>query len=102
MTFWIRNSRKPWVKAIWRLRQNGAKALIDRRSRQQSDQLTDLIQKHLKLYKQEVGEVKQSQDYISAKFDEVIVSIEELKQENKQFREETEEAMTTNWQPRHM
>lgn len=84
------------MKAIWRLRQNGAKALIDRRSRQQSDQLTDLIQKHLKLYKQEVGEVKQSQDYISAKFDEVIVSIEELKQENKQFREETEEAMTTN------
>lgn len=37
--------------------------------------------KHLKLYKQEADEVKQSQDYISSKFDEVIVSIEELKQE---------------------
>ena len=36
--------------------------LIDRRPRQQSDQLTDLMQKHLKLYKQEGDEVKQSQD----------------------------------------
>lgn len=73
--------------------------LIDRRPRQQSDQLTELMQKHWKLYKQEVDEVKQSQDYISAKFDKVIVSIEELKQENKKLREETEEAMTTSWQP---
>lgn len=87
------------MKAIWCLRQKWRESLedlIDHRPRQQSDQLPDLMLKHLKLYKQEVDEVKQSQDYISSKFDEVIVSIEELKQENKQLREETEETMTTS------
>lgn len=63
-----------------------------------STTIPDLMLKHLKLYKQEADEVKQSQDYISSKFDEVIVSIEELKQENKQLRQETEETMTTSWQ----
>ena len=39
------------------------------RFRQQSDLLTDLMLRHHKLYKQEIDEIKKSQDFISANFD---------------------------------
>ena len=45
------------------------KDLIDCRFRQQSDLLTDLMLRHHKLYKQEIDEIKKSQDFISVNFD---------------------------------
>ena len=50
------------------------KDLIDRRFRQQSDLLTDLMLRHHKLYKQEIDEIKKSQDFISVNFDHELFS----------------------------
>ena len=48
--------------------------LIDRRFRQQSDLLTDLMIRHYKLYKQEIKEIKKSQHFISTNFDRGLFS----------------------------
>ena len=50
------------------------KDLIDCRFRQQSDLLTDLMLRHHKLYKQEIDEIKKSQDFISVNFDHELFS----------------------------
>ena len=53
--------------------------LIDRHFRQRSDLLTDLMLRHYKLYKQEINEIKKSQDFVSTNFDQAFKSIKELK-----------------------
>ena len=68
--------------------------LIDSHFRQLSDLLTDMMKRHFKLYKQEIDEIKKSQDFISTNFDHVIKSIKKLKEQNMELREENENLRT--------
>ena len=68
--------------------------LIDRHFRQRSDLLTDLMLRHYKLYKQEINEIKKSQDFMSTNFDQAFKSIKELKEENIELHKEDKSLQT--------
>ena len=68
--------------------------LIDRHFRQHSDLLTDLMLRHYKLYKQEINEIKKSQDFMSTNFDQAFKSIKELKEENIELHKEDKSLQT--------
>lgn len=68
--------------------------LIDRHFRQHSDLLTDLMLRHYKLYKQEINEIKKSQDFVSTNFDQAFKSIKELKEENIELHKEDKSLQT--------
>lgn len=68
--------------------------LMDRHFRQHSDLLTDLMLRHYKLYKQEVNEIKKSQDFMSTNFHQAFKSIKELKEENIELHKEDKSLQT--------
>lgn len=68
--------------------------LMDRHFRQHSDLLTDLMLRHYKLYKQEVNEIKKSQDFMSTNFHQAFKSIKELKDENIELHKEDKSLQT--------
>lgn len=68
--------------------------LMDRHFRQHSDLLTDLMLRHYKLYKQEINEMKKSQDFISTNFHQAFKSIKELKEENIELHKEDKSLQT--------
>ena len=68
--------------------------LMDRHFRQHSDLLTDLMLRHYKLYKQEINEIKKSQDFMSTNFHQAFKSIKELKEENIQLHKEDKSLQT--------
>ena len=68
--------------------------LMDRHFRQHSDLLTDLMLRHYKLYKQEVNEIKKSQDFMSMNFHQAFKSIKELKEENMELHKEDKSLQT--------
>ena len=68
--------------------------LMDRHFRQHSDLLTDLMLRHYKLYKQEVNEIKKSQDFMSTNFHQAFKSIKELKEENTELHKEDKSLQT--------
>lgn len=75
----------------WRER---LKDLMDRHFRQHSDLLTDLMLRHYKLYKQEINEIKKSQDFMSTNFHQAFKSIKELKEENIELQKEDKSLQT--------
>ena len=68
--------------------------LMDRHFRQHSDLLTDLMLRHYKLYKQEINEMKKSQDFMSTNFHQAFKSIKELKEENIELHKEDKSLQT--------
>ena len=68
--------------------------LMDRHFRQHSDLLTDLMLRHYKLYKQEINEMKKSQDFMSTNFHQAFKSIKELKEENIELHKEDKTLQT--------
>lgn len=68
--------------------------LMDRHFRQHSDLLTDLMLRHYKLYKQEINEIKKSQDFTSTNFHQAFKSIKELKEENIELHKEDKSLQT--------
>lgn len=68
--------------------------LMDRHFRQHSDLLTDLMLRHYKLYKQEINEIKKSQDFMSTNFHQAFKSIKELKEENIELHKEDRSLQT--------
>ena len=68
--------------------------LMDRHFRQHSDLLTDLMLRHNKLYKQEINEIKKSQDFMSTNFHQAFKSIKELKEENIELHKEDKSLQT--------
>ena len=68
--------------------------LMDHHFRQHSDLLTDLMLRHYKLYKQEINEIKKSQDFMSTNFHQAFKSIKELKEENIQLHKEDKSLQT--------
>ena len=68
--------------------------LMDRHFRQHSDLLTDLMLRHCKLYKQEINEIKKSQDFMSTNFHQAFKSIKELKEENIELQKEDKSLQT--------
>ena len=75
----------------WRER---LKDLMDLHFRQHSDLLTDLMLRHYKLYKQEINEIKKSQDFMSTNFHQAFKSIKELKEENIELQKEDKSLQT--------
>ena len=68
--------------------------LMDRHFRQHSDLLTDLMLRHYKLYKQEINEIKKSEDFMSTNFHQAFKSIKELKEENIELHKEDKSLQT--------
>lgn len=68
--------------------------LMDHHFRQHSDLLTDLMLRHYKLYKQEINEIKKSQDFMSTNFHQAFKSIKELKEENIELHKEDKSLQT--------
>lgn len=68
--------------------------LMDRHFRQHSDLLTNLMLRHYKLYKQEINEIKKSQDFMSTNFHQAFKSIKELKEENIELHKEDKSLQT--------
>ncbi|XP_028406783.1 uncharacterized protein LOC114529226 [Dendronephthya gigantea] len=62
------------------------KALLDSRLNKQSDHLNNLFLKFLKSTKSDLDEIKQSQDFLSSKFDSLATSVNELRAENNDLR----------------
>lgn len=60
--------------------------LLDRRLKQQAEQINDLFLKFTDITKKELSEVKISQDFLGAKFDDLTKSINELREDNSEFR----------------
>ena len=60
---------------------------IDRRLRQQSEQLNDLFIKHSRMTKSDLDDIKKSQDFLGSKFDGLAASVNELRAENKELRQ---------------
>ena len=60
--------------------------LLDNRLKKQSDHLNDLFSKFLRSTKVDLDEIKQSQGFLSAKFDDLAISVNELRVENESLR----------------
>jgi predicted nuclease with TOPRIM domain len=64
----------------------GLEDLLDRRLRQQTEQINDLFLKFSKTTKTDLDQIKKSQDFLGSKFDGLAASINDLKNENKELR----------------
>ena len=62
---------------------------LDQHLKLQSEQMNVLFDKFTKSTKNDFEEVKKSQSFLSVKFEELITSVAELKQENKALRTES-------------
>lgn len=70
---------------------NSLEALLDRRLNQQSEQINELFIKFTKTTKVDLEEVKKSQEFLSAKFDGLISSVNDLQAENIELRSQNDE-----------
>jgi seryl-tRNA synthetase len=61
---------------------------LDRRLKQQSEHINDLFMKYSTMTKKDLDAVKSSQSFLSSKFDDLIKSVEEVKDESKALRVE--------------
>jgi ABC-type phosphate transport system auxiliary subunit len=61
---------------------SGLEALLDQRLKQQSDQINNLFAKFIDTTKADLQSIKQSQDFLAAKFDDLVASTNKLKDEN--------------------
>lgn len=59
---------------------------LDNRLKKQTDHLNDLFSKFSRSTKVDLDEIKQSQDFLSAKFDDLAASVNELRVENESLR----------------
>ena len=60
--------------------------LLDNRLKKRTDHLNDLFSKFSRSTKVDLDEIKQSQDFLSAKFDDLATSANELRVENESLR----------------
>lgn len=67
----------------------GLEEFLDQRLKLQSEQMNELFAKFTKSTKNDLEEVKKSQSFLSGKFEELITSMAELKQENNALRTES-------------
>ncbi|XP_028412919.1 uncharacterized protein LOC114535793 [Dendronephthya gigantea] len=67
----------------------GLEEFLDQRLKLQSEQMNELFAKFTKSTKNDLEEVKKSQSFLSEKFEELITSMAELKQENNALRTES-------------
>ena len=65
---------------------SGLEALLDQRLKQQSDQINNLFAKFIDTTKADLRSIKQSQDFLAAKFDDLVASTNKLKDENDELR----------------
>ena len=65
---------------------SGLEALLDQRLKQQSDQINNLFAKFIDTTKANLQSIKQSQDFLAAKFDDLVASTNKLKDENDELR----------------
>lgn len=65
---------------------SGLEEFIDSRLNQQMDKLHDLFLKFTVTTKSDLQSIKESQNFLAAKFDELVVSTSELKAENRELR----------------
>jgi septal ring factor EnvC (AmiA/AmiB activator) len=65
---------------------SGLEALLDQRLKQQSDQINNLFAKFIDTTKADLQSIKQSQDFLAAKFDDLVTSTNKLKDENDELR----------------
>ncbi len=68
---------------------SGLEEILDRRLNKQSEHINNLFIKFTKSTKDDLEEVKKSQNFLNTKFEELIISVAELKQENKALRTES-------------
>jgi regulator of replication initiation timing len=61
---------------------------LDRRLKQQLEHINDLFMKYSTMTKKYLDAVKSSQSFLSSKFDDLIKSVEEVKDESKALRVE--------------
>lgn len=64
----------------------GLEALLDHRLKQQFDQINNLFVKFTDTTKADLQSIKQSQDFLAAKFDDLVASTNKLKDENNELR----------------
>ena len=64
----------------------GLEALLDRRLKQQSDQINSLFVKFTDTTRVDLQSIKQSQDFLASKFDDLVASTNKLKVENNELR----------------
>ena len=63
----------------------GLEALLDRRLKQQSDQINLLFVKFTDTTRVDLQSIKQSQDFLASKFDDLVASTNKLKVENNEL-----------------
>ena len=68
---------------------SGLEEILDRRLNKQSEHINNLFIKFTKSTKDDLEEVKKSQNFLNTKFEELIISVAELKQQNKALRTES-------------
>ena len=68
---------------------SGLEEILGRRLNKQSEHINNLYIKFTKSTKDDLEEVKKSQNFLNTKFEELIISVAELKQENKALRTES-------------
>ena len=68
---------------------SGLEEILDRHLNKQSEHINNLFIKFTKSTKDDLEEVKKSQNFLNTKFEELITSVAELKQENKALRTES-------------
>ena len=66
--------------------QNVLEALFDRRFNLQSNHLNELFIKHSQTAKADLDAIKESQNFLGLKFDELVASLMEVKTENGELR----------------
>jgi chromosome segregation ATPase len=65
---------------------SGLEALLDQRLKQHSDQINNLFAKFIDTTKADLQSIKQSQDFLAVKFDDLVASTNKLKDENDELR----------------
>jgi hypothetical protein len=68
---------------------SGPEEILDRHLNKQLEHINNLFIKFTKSTKDDLEEVKKSQNFLNVKFEELITSVAELKQENKMLRTES-------------
>ncbi len=68
---------------------SGLEEILDRHLNKQSEHINNLFIKFTKSTNNDLEEVKKSQNFLNTKFEELIISVAELKQENKALRTES-------------
>ena len=70
--------------------QRDLQAMIDRRFKQQTVELNDLFIKESSSTKSALVEIKESQGFLAAKFEELVSTVNEVKAENRKLQKEND------------